>query len=296
MAPVYIQTVEELYALVKLGETNEDLFLDFKGTIDKWDLPKGTPEYEKVKAKAQQETCRDLAQFANTNGGCLLIGVEERLDATGVKVAIAIKNVCEPDRMRDWIEQAIVNYLVPATFAHSVEILRDSRGTVVAVNVPPSLNLVALWHSDRKSQFKEKHSIEYLYRDSHGKKWMNPDDVEKHIMNGSRATKLAFDHALVKAPTREVRVAGGYSQRVGIPPTTRLQPWYPDLPVKVGEVGEQWFVLELGMIAGSNRFLVLPFGVIEEAWVGADERVHVILSVRVVLVYKGNELTVEPYA
>src|SRR5437762_2632401 len=83
-------------------------------------------------------------------------------------------------------------------------ILRDPRGTVVAVNVPPSLHLVALWHSERRSQFEEKNSIEYLYRDSHGKKWMNPDEVERHIMNGSRAAKLAFDQALDRAPTREV--------------------------------------------------------------------------------------------
>lgn len=115
-------------------------------------------------------------------------------------------------------------------------------------------------------------------------------------MNGSRATKLAFDHALQEAPTKEVRIAGGYWTRVGNPPTTQLRPWYPDTPVIVDEVGEQWFELQFGRIGGANRSLILPFGVVEQAWVGADKRVYIILSVRVVLVNHGYELTLEPFA
>ena len=34
--------------------------------------------------------------------------------------------------------------------------------------------------------------IEYVRRTSHGKDWMNPDEVERHLMNGSRAAKLAL--------------------------------------------------------------------------------------------------------
>lgn len=294
MRAVYIQTVEELTAVLK---TPESLVLEFKKTIDKWNIAKTVSDWEKLRAEGQQEICRDIAQFANTNGGCLLIGVKESVDpVTQLKVADGICGVKEPERMKDWIEKAISNYLVPSTFSHDIKAIHDPKGIVLAVNIPPSLHLVALWHSERKSQFEEKHSIEYLYRDSHGKKWMNPDEVERHIMNGSRAAKLAFDVALNQAPRREIRVAGGYWTRVGNPPETRLKPWLPPAPVNIGNVGEQWFDLEFGRIGGADRSLILPFGVVEHAWVGADGRVNVILSVRVVLVNHGYELTLEPYA
>lgn len=295
MTSVYIRTVEELDAGVKMGVTNEDLVLDFKTTIDNWDLPKAAKDYHKLKAKAEQETCRDIAQFANTNGGCLLIGVEERLDlATGLKVAVAINQVSEPDKMREWIEQAIANYLVPATFAHPIDILRDPRGIVVAVNVPPSLHLVALWHSERRSQFEEKHSIEYLYRDSHGKKWMNPDEVERHIMNGSRAAKLAFELAVSQATKHEVRVAGGYW---GFPedprPNDKYSPWNVKGSVTIGRTNEHWFELIIPY-GSATRCINLPYSVVEHVWVGSDEQLNLLLSVRVV--FRGDQFTLEPAA
>jgi hypothetical protein len=220
MPASYIQTVEELGAMVQFGTTPESLVLDFKKTIDGWPFTKGS-DLEKLKAGKQQETCRDISQFANTNGGCLLIGVQERLDPVrGLKVADAICPVTDPEGMKQWIEQAIRNYLVPATFSRDIAIVADPRGTVLAVNVLPSVHLITLWDS-------QQHTIECVRRTSHGKDWINPDELERHVMNGSRATKLAFDHALQEVPTREVRVAGGYWTRVGNPPTTQIRRLHP---------------------------------------------------------------------
>jgi hypothetical protein len=286
----YIRTPEELDAVVTIGTTTESLVLDFKRAIHDWDVPRGTPDRDKRRDEAQRETCRDVAQFANTNGGCLLIGVAERLNpVTRLKVADAIQPVADPDAMRQWIEEAIRNYLVPGTFSHDITSVADPRGTLLAVNVPPSVHLITLWDSQR-------HTIECLRRTSHGKDWMNPDELERHVMNGSRATKLAFELALNQAQRREIRVAGGYWTRVGNPPDTLLRPWYPDAPVNIAQVGDQWFDLQFGRIGGADRSLILPFGVVEHAWVGADGLVNVILSVRVVLVNLGYELTIEPYA
>jgi len=111
MTPVYIRTVEDLDAVVKIGVTKENLVLEFKGEID-WDSKKKGYDHKR-KATAQQETCRDIAQFANTSGGSLLIGVKERLDpANGLKLAIGFESVNKPDGMNAWIEEAIKNYLV----------------------------------------------------------------------------------------------------------------------------------------------------------------------------------------
>jgi Putative DNA-binding domain len=287
MKPAYIRTVEELAAVVK---TPESLVLEFKGTIDKWNIPKTVKNWDELRAEGQQETCRDIAQFANTNGGCLLIGVQERVDpVTQLKVADRICGVTDPERMKEWIEEAISNYLVPATLSHDIKEILDPNGVVLAVNIPPSIHAVTLWN-------RKQHTIEVVRRTSYGRASMNPDELERHIMNGSRATKLAFDLALDEAPTREVRVAGGYWTRVGNPPDTLLRPWNPDAPVNVGQVGDQWFELQFGRIGNANRSLVVPFGVVQQSWVGADERVYLMLSVRVVLVNLGYELTIEPYA
>ena len=288
MKPEYVQTVEELAAVVEIGTTPESVVLEFKATIDNWNLPKTATDRDRLKAEAQQETCRDVAQFANTIGGCLLIGVEERLDPDrGLRVADSISPVTDPERMKQWIEQAIRNYLVPAIFSHDIVPVDDPRGTVLAINVPPSIHLITLWDSQR-------HTIECMRRTSHGKDWMNPDELERHIMNGSRASKLAFDLALTEVPTREIRVAGGYWQRVGNPPVRELQRWSPETPVIVGRVTDQWFQLDF-TVGPVTRSLILPFGVVEQAWHAGDERVHVILSVRVVHVVISNELTLEPY-
>jgi hypothetical protein len=123
MASPFIRTLDDFLKLVTLETTTESLILDFKRTVD----PK-EPEW-------QQELCRDVAQFANTWGGCLLVGVEEgREPSTGLKVASRIRGVTDPDAVRGWVEQAITNHLVPSTLSHDICFVTHSNGTLVAVN------------------------------------------------------------------------------------------------------------------------------------------------------------------
>jgi hypothetical protein len=72
MLPTFIRSSLEFRSVVQLGSTPESLVLEFKANINAWNAPAG-----KVRTKAQKETCRDVAQFANTVGGCLLVGVNE---------------------------------------------------------------------------------------------------------------------------------------------------------------------------------------------------------------------------
>ena len=283
MQPTYIRTPEELAANVVIGTTTESLVLDFKRTLNNWAVPRGTPDH--VKAEAQREACRDLAQFANTNGGCLLIGVAERFDPVArLKVAAEIYPVPDPDAMRQWIEEAIRNYLIPATFAHDISVVADPRGTVLAVNVPPSIHLITLWDSQR-------HTIECLRRTSHGKDWMNPDELEAHIMNGSRAARLAFDLAFATAPQKQVQIAGGCWQRPPSPSPGDQDQRLRSAQIVVGLVTD--LVFELKFSIGENTLpLNLPYGVINEAWVGADECLNLLLDVRVV--YWRNHLILDP--
>ena len=57
----FIHSVLEFQSAVQLGSTPESLMLEFKAKIDGWNAAAGN-----VRKKAQKETCRDIAQFANT--------------------------------------------------------------------------------------------------------------------------------------------------------------------------------------------------------------------------------------
>ena len=63
MLPVFIHSVADFCAAVQLGSTPESLVLEFKKQIDGWNAPN-----RHDREKAQQETCRDIAQFVNTLG------------------------------------------------------------------------------------------------------------------------------------------------------------------------------------------------------------------------------------
>jgi hypothetical protein len=284
MLPTFIHSTSEFQSAVQLGSMPESLVLEFKETINDWSPPAADPKRQERRKEAQKEMCRDIAQFANTLGGCLLVGVSERLDATrGIKVADSIAPIQELELLRQWIEQAIVNYLVPTTFTYDVVAIALSQGNILAVNVPASRHLVSLWD-------RAHHPVEYVRRTSHGKDWMNPDEAERHIMNGSRAAKLALLSAQQKATSNEVEVIGGFWQRHPHlrNPDERCN---PSGPVTFGQSEEYWFELRVPVANGVS--VTIPYGVIEEAWISASGRVNLLLSVR--LIVQNGGIILEPY-
>jgi hypothetical protein len=119
---------------------------------------------------------------------------------------------------------------------------------------------------------------------------MNPDEVERHIMNGSRAAKLALLSARQKATSDEVEVIGGFWQRhLHLRnPDERCK---PSGPVTFGQSEEYWFELRVPVTNGVS--VTIPYGVIEEAWIGASGRVNLLLSVR--LIVQNGGIILEPY-
>lgn len=117
-SPTYIRSSAEFRRQIEFGETTESLVLEFKR-----DYGKRRTEKRKVVRNTQKELCRDIAQFANTWGGCLLIGVDEREDpGRNLRIADKIMGVDDPDSLRQWITQAAKNYLVPSTTSPSVPV------------------------------------------------------------------------------------------------------------------------------------------------------------------------------
>lgn len=168
------------FTRIQIGSTAENKWLEFKTAYSKED---------------PLELARDIAQFANTEGGTLLFGVSEEKDSTGkLNVAKEFVGVSDVDRLKQAIEQAIQNHITPSTFRPVSETIKcqDSK-VVVALNVPPSRHVIYVCkREDQGHEKSQKHLIECLHRTNHGKDWMNPDELERHLMNGSRAAKLDF--------------------------------------------------------------------------------------------------------
>ena len=275
MSPTFLHSASEFQAAVQLGDTPESLVLEFKETLNDWNPPAADPKRQERRREAQKEMCRDISQFANTLGGCLLLGVSERLDSTrGVKVADSITPIQEVEQLRQWIEQAIMNYLVPTTFTHDVVAITLPQGNILAVNVPASRYLVSLW--DRAN-----HTVEYVRRTSHGKDWMNPDEVERHLMDGSRAAKLALIAAKEQATSEQVEIADGIWQQS----SGKTRNWHPPpsrLPITISQMSEYWFELRMNLPPFGDVSVTVPYSLIKETWVNSSGRVMLLLTVRIV--------------
>jgi hypothetical protein len=273
----FVRSVQDFEKTVQIGQTPESRFLEFKQTVncnrDGWMI----------------ELARDISQFANTDGGCLLIGIEETVEpTTRLGVATCIRPVADANHIRGWVEQAIANHLVPSTLSREVSFIELKEGTLVAVNVYPSRNTVFVWHRD-------KHTMECLHRTNHGKAWMNPDEMERHMMNGSRARRLAFESAREKAISKNtVEIVGGVWQRRN-GNLHRID--QPDFVGDLTEEHDDCFEL-LGTVHASNPperlNVAIPFDLVRSAWVDSGGKLCVLLDVRLMCARKA--LTFEALA
>lgn len=267
MPPRYLRTAEEVDAAIQLGTTTEGIHLEFKETINGFGATAAD-----VLRKTRKELCRDITQFANHQGGCLLIGVAESTNASNLKVAAQFAPVREPDKLREWIEQAITDYCVPNTFTRHIDVIPHPSATLLSVNIPPSRAPVILWD-------RQDHTMQAVARNNHGKHYLNPDELERLRMNGSRAAKIAFDAAAAKISSHsyehiKVTVIGQHHR----------------IPFTLSNVTDYTF--DLGMRLGTNNHIstvTIPYGLVRECW--ADKgRLTLLLDVEIS--HQNNELRV----
>ncbi len=274
--PTFVDSADDFARVVRPGVTPESAVLEFKKDLHTFTSPAADQ-----RRKGQVEFCRDISSFANTHGGCILIGVDEqRVQGGNRDVAGAVHSLGDPASRIQWMNEAITNFLVPKTFERSMIPVTFDGNVVIAVNIQPSLHLVSVWREDDSI-------IQCYRRTDHGKVAMNPDDVERHLMDGSRAARLEF--ARVRGQIRAERdielVPGVYEwdRHKGV-----FQPNFPR--VFVYRVGEHQF--ELVFPDDGNRCVAVPYAVLRAAWLTADQRMGIMLSVR--LVRNSSDFRLEP--
>jgi hypothetical protein len=94
--------------------------------------------------------------------------------------------------MKAWIEDVLPNYCVPSTFTKEAHLVDIPGGRALVVTVQPSRSAVYLWDRDKRTI----QCVVRTVRTSTGKKYLNPNELERHerhLMDGTRAAKLAFD-------------------------------------------------------------------------------------------------------
>ncbi|MEO8901722.1 MAG: ATP-binding protein [Polyangiaceae bacterium] len=266
-----ITSPTEFAEIVALGLTTESRTLEFKREYH-W-----TGSTAPDKRSVALELCRDIAQFANTDGGALIVGVAERAEADGTKVADCVVPVPDVDGFVGWVEQSVRNHLIPATFQKLVATIPTDAGQIVAINVPAHVHLVALWPNN------ERRAIEYLYRTSREKAWMNPDEVEAHLMDGSRAIKLEARRVFDATPAprnvdlvppvceRIIRQSAGYVVSETIVPDRDAAP-------RLKELHHDYLVLTM---TPTPLQLHIPYAMVRSIWSTADGHIGIALSTRI---------------
>ena len=226
-----INSREDFESLIQIGKTSESIHWDYK---------------QQFNDEKKSDIAIDLAAFANTLGGTLLIGVSEK-NIDGRKVANNLFNIDDFERIKKSVYTSILDLISPHIDVQVVPIKMDDV-LIVAINVEPSVNLVSV------SQEKNRSYYCFPYRTDFGNRFMAFDEVEKRMMdNKTRAMYLKLKKHLP---------SGG---RVIL------------YPFPINNYQTQWFFEwieghddEIKLEANGFRSIVVPISFIGETWRGHE--------------------------
>lgn len=162
------KTAQDFESLIHWGETSESIHWDYKQSFS---------------PKKSEDFAIDLAAFANTFGGTLLIGVAEKTDGAK-KVASGFVPGINVEEIRKIVHTHICEIISPKIDVQVVPI--DVSGNlIVAINVEPSVNLVGVRLD------KDRRSFSFPYRTEFGNRFMTFEEVENRMAdNKTRAMYL----------------------------------------------------------------------------------------------------------
>ena len=162
------KTVQDFESLIRMGETPEGIHWDYKQAFN---------------PKDPADIAIDLAAFANTYGGTLLIGVAEK-KINGLKVASSFVPNVDAEEIKKLVHTRIHEIISPKIDVQVVPI-EVSGNPIVAVNVEPSINLVGVCLDRDRRQYS------FPYRTEYGNQYMIFEEVEKRMVdNKTRAMYL----------------------------------------------------------------------------------------------------------
>lgn len=203
----YITTNQEFTAAVTFGATAESRTLEFKQT------------YDARQTGYQSEIRKDLLALANTDGGCLLIGVSEVARADGKKVAgdlvvvdVAAMTARIGDVMKDKIHP-VVRYEVATLNPPN---LTGSPTQIMAVNVYPHEDAVGCYLMDDRG-------MGFPYRDDFGVKMYSIQEATNLMFSLTRRAQVLAEaiglvgrRVQVVSPVKQERMEADEERRARV--------------------------------------------------------------------------------
>jgi hypothetical protein len=252
-----IDTKSDLDTHVVLGVTAENELIEFKR------------EANYFKEHANEEMALDICQFANSFGGVILYGVDEKLDKkSNKKIASSYRNV-DYERLSKFLNDKVIPLIHPKNIRISCnQINIDEQTYVVSINVYPLSNGLACV-CNNKPPFSQK----YPYRTNYGKKYFNAVEVEKMISQNNRHISIML-HEL-KCASNEVRL-------------------YPSLKKEIRDGKSSWENSEDTIILkyiGKNEYTLnasgmdinIPFSMTQDVWETEENKIGIILGSNIII-------------
>jgi len=226
-----IKNQPDFESLIHIGETSECIHWDYKQAFN---------------SKDSEAIAIDLAAFANTYGGTLLIGVAEKKE-NGLKVASGFVPNIDVEEIKKHVFTNILDLISPKIDVKVVQ-FDVSDNVVVAINVEPSVNLVSVCLD------KDRRSFCFPWRTEYGNQYMPFEEVEKRMVDNK--TRIIYLKLQKYLPS------GG---KVNLYPYPR------------GNYRSEWFVEwingfedEVRLEQNRLRSIVVPLSFIDEVWKGHE--------------------------
>lgn len=262
--PKYIYTINDLHTHIKLGETLESVYLDFKTDIQ---ISNNSP---KKKQEMAEELALDICQFANTWGGVLLIGVKETLNhSSQMKVAQGITGVSTPNELVEFINDCVLPLIYPKDIKiNQVWIKTSENKLVLAINISPlGLGIACV------CAISPPYTSKFPYRTNYGKKYFHPIEVEKRMAINDRSIHIKLDELI--RTTKEVTVF----PNIMVEPIDRANKWdFAEINIFLKGISKNEFTLKIGGIDVN-----IPFGLVKDVWFTEHGKIGIILSTRLIL-------------
>ncbi|WP_316808075.1 ATP-binding protein [Pedobacter agri] len=184
-------TIEDIQALID-NQVEESIYLDFKsaGSLEKND-------------KKRMELSKDVASFANSDGGIIVYGIKE-VDHVASEFSFIDGN----EFTKEWIEQVISSYVqrrISDVKIYPIRIDGDMKKSVYVVKIPYSYDAPHLSKDNRyykRYNFMSVPMEEYEVRQSYGRKAKSEltfDTYYTKITTGDKGLELEFDFLVMNS-------------------------------------------------------------------------------------------------